>query len=244
MVLSAAAGCATLVDVDGWSQDGLADGGTGVGGSASDGGTATVGPVGGEAATGGDGAGGAGGAPCAAMGPEACETPEDENCDGFVNEGCGVLVYGTMPPADPSYPDEAHVIRPYGAGQLNDGTLGDHDYAADLGSGPSYEWVGWSSSVFLELTFLAAREVTSVRIGLNRNSVGSVQPPAQIVVSVFDPASEQYLELATETTIGIQDAKRSDFVVYFPKVKAEWLGVELTAAPSSWLLIDEVSVGP
>ena len=125
---------------------------------------------------------------------ESCDTPIDDNCDGFINEGCGAVTYKFNAPPECGfvcYYDEGHNKAvngkaddpaghdQYATGQLLDGARGVDDWAYDQGNGAAYEWVAWlKASPIITVQFPKLRNVSLVRLGLsNRNDGAVIQPP-------------------------------------------------------------------
>jgi hypothetical protein len=70
-----------------------------------------------------------------------------------------------------------------GGVQLTDGILGANDWAANLGNGNAYEWVGWISvDPTMTFTFSAPVNITQVQIGFNRGG-GGVNLPTTVTVN-------------------------------------------------------------
>jgi hypothetical protein len=67
--------------------------------------------------------------------------------------------------------------------QLIDSILGDNNWAADLGNGPAFEWVGWiNANPTITFNFAGQVNITEFQIGLNNFGGGGVTPPTSITI--------------------------------------------------------------
>ena len=207
---------------------------------------------------GGAPAGGAGASGCAAM--DDCATPENDDYNGLVNDGCRATGYSLGQEPDTgafSYFDELHNIatsgspsdnslhQEFASGQLLDGTLGPDDYHVDLGSGAGYEWVGWSfEEVVVVFEFAQPRDIEKVVLGTLSRTGGNVFEPIEVRVSfstdgtTFAPATA--FALADATLPVIADGARADITLAVPKTTARYARIRLVPG-GKWIFLDEVS---
>lgn len=194
---------------------------------------------------------------------ENCATPDDDNCNGKVNEAsaCGQPTYrfSEAPQCGGTcYYDELHNIAVQGptkaedasgflqwaSGQLVDGKRGSDDWSADLGSGSAYEWVGWSSSgPIVTVQFAAPRKLDLVRLGLCNGNIGAVDQPPQVSVrfsldgQTWSPP--QVFSLDAATMPAIPKGKRGDVALVVPLQVAKFVEIGF-ATPGSWTFVDEL----
>ncbi len=117
--------------------------------------------------------------------------------------------------------------------QLTDGIYGVNNFAADLGNGPAYEWVGWRY-VNPEITFQfsAPETIQQVGIDFNRNEPNYIYLPTTVAINGTD---------FTVDPNAIPDATRG--TLYFD---GNWTGSSLTvdltqANTASWIFVDEMT---
>ncbi|MBI2375581.1 MAG: VWD domain-containing protein [Deltaproteobacteria bacterium] len=91
------------------------------------------------------------------------------------------------------YYDEPHDnavgldVTPFGPSQLLDGVYGVDNWAADLGSGGAYEWVGWSNSnPTMIFRFPGIRSFQNIIMGTSRAESAGIFIPASIAFSFSD----------------------------------------------------------
>lgn len=192
---------------------------------------------------------------------EDCGTPFDDNCDGKINETavCGATLYKFSSKAEcdfACYLDEPHNLavtgkasdasgfETYATGQLLDGKRGTDDWYADLGNGPSYEWVGWKAqNPTITLKFAKVRSFAFVRIGINNFENGLVLQPAEIRLRLSKDgtkwsADQSYL-LADGTQPAIPKGKRGDIVLKVAPQLASYVQVVIMT-PGTWTFLDEL----
>ena len=194
---------------------------------------------------------------------EDCATPDDDNCDGMVNEAslCGPPSYGfsEAPQCGGScYYDEAHNVAALGAlsiedpsgyslwasGQLVDGIRGVDEWGANLGNGSAYEWVGWASAApVITVKFAVPRKLGLVRLGLSNEQVGSVAQPPQVSLRLSMDgqtwAQPHSFSLAAATMPVIAVGKRADIALKIPLQVARFVEIAF-ATPGSWTFVDEL----
>ncbi len=194
---------------------------------------------------------------------EDCATPDDDNCNGKVNEAlaCGAPTYrfSEAPQCGGAcYFDEPHNIAVLGptkaddpsgflqwaSGQLVDGLRGSDDWGVDLGSGVAYEWVGWSSlAPVITVQFAAPRKLGLVRLGLSNGKIGSVNQPPQVSVRLSLDGQTwtppQVFGLAAATMPAIPQGKRADIALTLPLQVARFVEIAF-ATPGSWTFVDEL----
>ncbi len=194
---------------------------------------------------------------------ENCDTPVDDNCNGFINETsvCGATVYkySVAPECGAAcYYDEAHNVAlngPSGAsnnagfdqfatGQLLDGLRGVDDWSANLGGGSAFEWVAWTAQLqVITVEFAKPRNLTFVRLGLNNKMDGAVSQPPQVEVRVSLDAVKwsplQTFKLADGTEPAIPAGKRGDIVLPFALEAARYIEIRFLT-PGSWTFVDEM----
>lgn len=194
---------------------------------------------------------------------EDCASPDDDNCDGKVNESssCGAPLYrfSEAPQCGGAcYFDEPHnaaVLGPekandpsgfllWASGQLVDGVRGIDEWGADLGQGYAYEWVGWSSqNPVITVQFAVPRKLGLVRLGLSNGKVGSVSQPPQVTVRLSLDGqtwgSPQVFSLGAGTLPVIAEGKRADVTLALPLQVAKYVEIAF-ATPGSWTFVDEL----
>lgn len=195
--------------------------------------------------------------------PEDCATVTDDNCNGLINESavCGATLYkfSQMPQCGAiCYPDELHNLAVAGpgkaldssgfdqwaSGQLVDGVHGEDDWGADLGKGPSYEWVAWSSADFkLTFQFPKPRQVSLIRVGVNNSGTGSVIEPPQIVVRLGTDGQTWGPAVTYSVTAGslvkLPLGARGDLLLQLSAQTARFVQLSFVTS-GSWTFIDEV----
>ena len=190
-----------------------------------------------------------------------CDTPFDDNCDGKINEQstCGATLYRFNVKPDCGavcYYDEPHDIAvsgkasdpsgfgTYATGQLLDGAKGGDDWSGDLGNGPGYEWVAWTSlTPIVFVQFAKPRNLTFVRLGLNNRKDGAVSQPPEIDLG-FSMDGIKWttalpFKLADGSEPAIADGKRGDIDLAFPLQTAKFVKISFVT-PGSWTFVDEL----
>lgn len=195
---------------------------------------------------------------------EDCATAGDDNCNGKVNEAevCGATQYkfSEKPQCGAAcYFDEGHNVAVNGptkagdpagydmwaTGQLVDGVRGVDDWAADLGKGTAYEWVGWSSlKPVVTMVTIKPRLIAVVRLGLNNHLLGSVSQPPQVQVRLSLDGVQWTLPLTFKLSDGslpaIAPGKRGDVALQVPQQVARFVEIAF-ATPGSWTFVDEIA---
>jgi hypothetical protein len=92
----------------------------------------------------------------------------------------------TMPNGESNYldttynafgqPNQPLSLLTLGKGKLTDGKTGVNDWTADLGNGPSFEWVGWLSiDPTITIQLAQTYRLDTLRIHANDSSIGGVK---------------------------------------------------------------------
>ena len=117
--------------------------------------------------------------------------------------------------------------------QLDDGVYGINNWAADLGNGAAYEWVGWEATTPI-ITFQFAGPVTinTVGIDFNRNQSANIYLPSSVTIGGTDFC------VASDAIV---DATRSTLTF-----NGSWTGSTLQISladcdVSRWIFVDEIS---
>ena len=194
---------------------------------------------------------------------EDCSTPGDDNCNGVTNEAalCGLPQYKFNIETNcgaACYYDEPHNIAingaggggnnngydKYASGQLVDGLRGADDWFADLGKGPAWEWVAWSTPApSITVQFPKARVLALVRLGFNNKKDGTVSQPPEIQLRfgtdgvTWTPVQKFKLEDGTAPTI--PDGVRGDIVLAFAAKTVKYVEIHFVT-PGTWTFVDEL----
>ena len=191
-----------------------------------------------------------------------CNTPDDDNCNGAINEAgtCGLTTYAFSAPPEcgfTCYYDEPHDLTVSGSasntsgfatfapGQLMDGKKGGNDWYAELGNGPAYEWVGWKqATAVVTFQFPQPRLVAKVRVGLNNFVQGVVVEPPEVHVRTSQDAvtwsAPVVFALDAGTLPAIVAGQRGDVVLPTPVTIARYVEVSFLS-PGSWTFVDEIA---
>lgn len=71
-----------------------------------------------------------------------------------------------------------------GGNQLTDGILGANNWAANLGNGPAYEWVGWvRNEPTITFNFASPVDIDLVEIGFNRATGAGIYIPSTVTIA-------------------------------------------------------------
>ena len=194
---------------------------------------------------------------------EDCDTPDDDNCDGKINESsvCGAPVYkfnATPECGLVCYYDETHNIAVngqsqaanpagfdvYAGGQLFDGKRGGDNWLLDTGAGPAQEWVAWSTpQPAITVQFPKPRHVTVLHLGVNNWQGGDVfQPPEIYLRSSVDGkvwSNALVFTVADATEPAIPAGKRGDVKLTFAEREAQFFAITFVS-PGSWTFVDEL----
>lgn len=192
---------------------------------------------------------------------ESCDTPADDDCDGSANPAslCGPAEYFFAPTPNCGsycYFDEPHNVNvsgdgannagigTYAVGQLVDGKKGGDNWSSDLGNGPAFEWLGWSTGApVATFRFPKTRALAQVTVGLNNFVTGGVSQPSAVTVQTsVDGVSYSKgtkFSLGDKTMAAIPVGKRGDVVLKFASVDARY--VRLSFERVNWTFVDEVS---
>ncbi len=130
--------------------------------------------------------------------------------------------------------------------QLTDGVTGGNYWAADLGNGPAYEWVGWYT-VNPTITFQFDKPVTinTVSIDFNRGEVSGISIPSSVTVGgtpfslsqdALTDGSRGYLSFngswtGSSLTIGLVRRDNYNRWIFMDEVKFD--GVSAVPEPST-----------
>lgn len=118
--------------------------------------------------------------------------------------------------------------------QLTDGVIGANIWAADLGNGPAYEWVGWYA-VNPTITFQFDKPVTinTVSIDFNRGEVSGISIPSSVTVG--------------GTPFSLSQDALTDGSRGYLSFNGSWTGSSLTIGLvrrdnyNRWIFMDEVT---
>lgn len=116
--------------------------------------------------------------------------------------------------------------------QLIDGVLGVDSWAANLGNGAAYEWVGWRlANPVATFTFAQAQTITQVRVGINNQQTGGVFGP-----TFASFAGTDFNLTGNEVTPGTRGWLTLD---------GSWTGDQFTLSladigDARWIFVDEV----
>jgi hypothetical protein len=192
---------------------------------------------------------------------ENCDTPIDDNCNGFVNDAdvCGPTLYkyGSPPECGATcYYDEGHNVAvsgaaadnsgygTYGIGQLTDGVKGADDWLSNLGAGTAFEWVAWTvTNQAIVAQFPKPRNLALVRIGLNNKKDGSVSQPPEIQLRLSMDGVKWSNVIGYTTAAGteplVSDGHRGDIELPLPTQVVRYVEIRFVTS-GSWTFIDEL----
>ena len=116
--------------------------------------------------------------------------------------------------------------------QLTDSVLGANNFAANLGNGPAFEWVGWiSAEPTFTFTFAQPVTLSQVQIGLNRDTGAGINLPTGVNIG--------------GTLFGINQTDLANNSRGFLSFATNFTGTSLTISltdnnTGSWIFVDEV----
>jgi hypothetical protein len=197
--------------------------------------------------------------------PESCNTPgADTDCNGRLDLSCEPLGYrfsaSTSCAIDGRcYHDEPHDtltagdagvatgFQQYASGQLVDGVKGTDDWAANLGHGVAYEWVGWDSiTPVVTFQLPEARAIHKITVGISNSGKGGVNEPWSISVALSTDdttygAAKVFSRTDGQTTLAaVPSGQRGDVELDLDGTQARF--VKLQFAPNGWTFLDEVVI--
>ena len=129
-----------------------------------------------------------------------------------------------------------------GSGQLTDDVLGANDWTADLGNGPAFEWVGWSSiQPVITFDLGSVVDISSVSFHANNfTSPGDVALPGTITLEFSDDGSA-FSNPTTLTTTAEQRADKSVRWLALPvNLASRFVRATLTDGNGPWIFLSEV----
>jgi hypothetical protein len=132
--------------------------------------------------------------------------------------------------------------------QLTDGVFGVNNWQADLGNGPAYEWVGWSSTnPTITFNFSAAVSISQIFIGFNRTENVGINLPSSVTINgnVFGLTGSEIadgtrgdlgftvnLQNVTSVTIDLADLDATKYIF-----ADEFQFVDAAPEPSTFVLL-------
>ncbi len=190
----------------------------------------------------------------------ACTGTNPVSCASVCTPGVDCAATYKVDYAPDTYLDEPHNVAANGAanddtdfddyfpGQLIDGERGANAWDTNLGSGASYEWVGWSNDdPTVTLQFPAARSFATITVGLNRTESVLIFEPDEIQIAfsldgtTFGAAVVFRQSDATLATI--PDGTRADVTLALPATRIGRY-VRITFVNSGqWTFVDEIAFG-
>lgn len=130
-----------------------------------------------------------------------------------------------------------------GLGQLTDGVVGADDWAADLGAGNSYEWVGWVSIVpTITFDYGSTVNLDSMEFHTNNFVTGSVALWESIDFSFSSDGTTWFGDLTRTATQTERDDQTARYIqAALGGVDARYVRMEVNQYQGNWAFISEIT---
>lgn len=143
-------------------------------------------------------------------------------------------------PVSYSFDQSAHNYFDSTNVELIDGNYGVHPYYADLGNGPSDEWVGWyrKNIINVDFTFSNITNIDEVKLGSVSNIGDGVVLPDVYIYASTDSANWNLLDF-----IEIDHSRDREYVTYLfddLNISSQYMRVALHSNSDRFIFIDEV----
>ncbi len=129
-----------------------------------------------------------------------------------------------------------------GLGQLTDGVTGDNDWAANLGNGNAYEWVGWLNvNPQITFTFSEATTFTQIAVHANNAQYGGVGIFSSFIASFSNDGVNYTSVLGRDVTAAEKaDTSARYYQLEVPEITAKYVQLYFYRE-AQWTFISEVT---